>query len=140
MYKILILCFLLLLSCRKKDKEIDYPENYILTEKAISKDCHAFQMRFNEGDFILNFSLSGYCHDIKMNDYIKEYSKYLNQYRSRFKVREGYINFNYYGIKETKVLQDSIIEITARSFKSPVFLSESSEKNFVIKVSPLINR
>lgn len=57
------------------DSGIGTPENYLLTEKNISNDCRAYQIRYHKGDNMFRFSLSGTCKDLSMSDYIDEYSQ-----------------------------------------------------------------
>lgn len=134
-YTIIITSLFLLLSCKNKDDEIGRPDPYILTEKNISEDCSAYQMRFKKGEYILNFALSGTCKKIKAEDYIKEYSRYLNLYNDSLFVRKGYILIKYYGINSNiKDFQDSVINITKRNFKTKVSLVESDSGFFMIKV------
>lgn len=134
-YIITITVLFLLLSCKNKDDEIGRPDPYILTEKNISEDCSAYQMRFKKGEYILNFALSGTCKKIKSEDYIKEYSRYLNLYKDSLLVRKGYILIKYYGINiNIKDFQDSVINITKRNFKTKVSLVESDSDFFMIKV------
>lgn len=134
-YTIIITFLFLLLSCKNKDEEIGRPDPYMLTEKNISEDCSAYQMRFKDGKYILNFALSGTCKKIKAEDYIKEYSRYLNLYNDSLFVRRGYILIQFYGINTNiKDFQDSVINITKRNFKTKVSLVESDENFFMVKV------
>lgn len=134
-YRIIITSLFLLLSCKNKDDEIGRPDPYILTEKNISEDCSAYQMRFKDGKYIVNFALSGTCKKIKAEDYVKEYSRYLKFYNDSLVLRKGYILIQYYGIhSDIKDFQDSIINITKRNFKTKVSLVESDSDFFIIKV------
>lgn len=95
---LLVISFLFLfLSCKNKDEEIGRPDPYILTENRISEDCGAYQMLFKDGKYIFN-ALSGTCKKIKSEDYIKEYSRYLNFYNDSLVKRRGYILLQYCGI------------------------------------------
>ncbi|MFH7004875.1 hypothetical protein [Flavobacterium bizetiae] len=134
-YTIIIAALFLLLSCKNKDEEIGRPDPYILTEKNISEDCSAYQMRFKDGKYIFNFALSGTCKKIKAEDYVKEYSRYLKFYNDSLVLRKGYILIQYYGIhSDIKDFQNSIINITKRNFKTKVSLVESDSDFFIIKV------
>lgn len=134
-YTIVIAVLFLLLSCKNKDEEIGRPDPYILTEKNISEDCSAYQMRFKDGKYIFNFALSGTCKKIKAEDYVKEYSRYLKFYNDSLVIRKGYILIQYYGIhSDIKKIQDSIINMTKRNFKTNVSLVESDDGFFMIKV------
>ncbi|MFH7004876.1 hypothetical protein [Flavobacterium bizetiae] len=137
-YTIIIVVLFLLLSCKNKDEEIGRPDSYILTEKDISQDCSAFQMRFKKGEYILNFALSGTCENLKVEEYTHEYSRYLNHYHDSLSIRKGYIMLKYYkhNFLDTNIkdLQDSILKITRKSFKDKVLLSEADENSFIIKV------
>ena len=136
---VVVISFLFLfLSCKNKDEEIGKPDPYILTENHISEDCGAYQMRFKDGKYIFNFALSGTCKKIKSEDYIKEYSRYLNFYNDSLVNRRGYILLQYYGINTNiKYFQESIINITKRNFKTHVSLVESDDKHFTIKVGDI---
>ena len=134
-YTLIITALFLLLSCKNKDEEIGRPDPYILTEKNISEDCSAYQMRFKKGDYILNFALSGTCKKVKAEDYVKEYSRYLKFYNDSLVLRKGYILIQYYGIhSDIKDFQDSMINITKRKFKTKVSLVESDDGFFIVKV------
>jgi hypothetical protein len=124
----------LLIACKNQNLEIGKPENYILTEKDISKDCNIYQMRFKEGEYIFKFSLAGSCKSLNADNYIKEYSRYLYTYQDSLMSRRGYIIFDYYGINDKNVLQDSIMNITKKHFKTFVTLSEVDNNGFTIKV------
>jgi len=134
-YTLIITALFLLLSCKNKDEEIGRPDPYILTEKNISEDCSAYQMRFKDGKYIFNFALSGTCKKIKAEDYVKEYSRYLKFYNDSLVLRKGYILIQYYGIhSDIKDFQDSIINITKRNFKTNVSLVVSDDGFFMVKV------
>lgn len=119
-YTLIITALFLLLSCKNKDEEIGRPDPYILTEKNISEDCSAYQMRFKKGHYILNFALSGTCKKLKFEEYIQEYSRYLNQYQDSLLVRKGYIMLKYHSHNflniNIKDFQDSIINVTKKKF------------------------
>jgi hypothetical protein len=135
---IIISVLFLFLSCRNKVEEIGKPDPYILTENHISEDCGAYQMRFKDGKYIFNFALSGTCKKIKAEDYIKEYSRYLNFYNDSLVNRRGYILLQYYGIHTNiKDFQYSIINITKRNLKTHVSLVEFDDKQFTIKVGDI---
>ena len=97
-----------------------------------------FQMRFKHGDYILNFALSGPCEQLKTEEYINEYSGYLQKYQDSFLVKKGFILIKYHGLNfadtNIKNLQDSVINITKRSFKANVSLVEYDDNYFKIKV------
>ncbi|MEN2402532.1 hypothetical protein GKZ90_0022265 [Flavobacterium sp. MC2016-06] len=134
----IIIIVLLFSSCKNRDEEIGRPDPYTLTERDISEDCSAFQMRFKDGKYILNFALSGTCQNLKVEYYIKEYSRYLNFYHDSLKNRRGYIMLKYHrnSFLNTNIrdLQDSIINITKSNFKTNVSLIESDDNYFMIKV------
>jgi len=124
-----------MLSCKNKDEEIGRPDPYTLTEKNISEDCSAYQMRFKKGEYIFNFALSGTCKKVKAEDYVKEYSRNLKFYNDSLVLRKGYILIQYYGIhSDIKDFQDSMINITKRKFKTKVSLVESDDGFFIVKV------
>ncbi|MBE8723359.1 hypothetical protein [Flavobacterium hungaricum] len=134
-YRIFFLLLLTLLSCKNNDDEIGRPDPYILTENHISEDCSAFQMRFDKGDYILNFALSGTCPKLKPEEYTKEYSRYLKVYNDSLPLRKGFILVQYYGFNSNiKTFQDSIIQITKRNFKTNVSLVEENNDFFMIQV------
>ena len=134
-YTIVIAVLFLLLSCKNKDEEIGRPDPYILTEKNISEDCSAYQMRFKDGKYIFNFALSGTCKKIIAEDYVKEYSRYLKFYNDSLVLRKGYILIQYYGIhSDIKDFQDSILNITKRNFKTHISLVDFDDEYFTIKV------
>lgn len=125
----------LLLSCKNKDEEIGRPDHYILTEKNISEDCNAYQMLFKDGKYIFNFALSGTCKKINIEDYLKEYSRYLNFYNDSLVNRRGYILLQFYGIHTNiKDFQDSIIKVTKRNFTPNVSLVKSDNEFFILRV------
>ena len=137
-YTLIITALFLLLSCKNRDEEIGRLDPYILTEKNISEDCSAYQMRFKKGDYILNFALSGTCKKLKFEEYIQEYSRYLNHYQDSLLVRKGYIMLKYHSHNflniNIKDFQDSIINVTKRNFKTNVSLVESDDGFFIVKV------
>lgn len=134
-YIVIIAVLFLMLSCKNKDEEIGRPDPYVLTENHISEDCSAYQMLFKDGKYIFNFALSGTCKKIKTEDYIKEYSRYLNFHNDSLVNRRGYILLQYYGIPtNVKDFQDSIINITKRNFKTHVSLVNSDNESFTIRV------
>jgi hypothetical protein len=133
-YKIIIIV-LFFLSFKNYDEEIGRPDPYILTEKHISEDCSAYQMRFKDGKYIFNFALSGTCKKLKFDDYTQEYSRYLSVYNDSLLIRKGYILLHFYGLgTDNRKLQDSVINITKRNFKTNVSLVESDDGFFMIKV------
>ena len=95
-------------------------------------------MRFKKGDYILNFALSGTCKKLKFEEYIQEYSRYLNQYQDSLLVRKGYIMLKYHSHNflniNIKDFQDSIINVTKRNFKTNVSLVVSDDGFFMVKV------
>ena len=137
-YIILTMVLFLFVSCKNNDEEIGRPDPYILTERDISEDCGAFQMRFKHGDCILNFALSGPCEQLKTEEYINEYSEYLQKYQDSLLVKKGFILLQYHShnFADTTIknLQDSIINITKKSFKTNVSLKESGKGYFEINV------
>ena len=134
-YSLIFFLLFSLISCEKKSIEIGKPENYTLTERDFSKDCNIYQMRFKDGKYIFKFSLAGSCKSLNTENYIKEYSMYLNLYQDSLVTRRGYILLDYNGIdNDTNVLKDSVINITKRYFKTFVSLSKVDETSFEIKV------
>ncbi|MFC3160291.1 hypothetical protein SAMN05443633_102392 [Chryseobacterium arachidis] len=131
-YTILLLVFFI--AC-KKQEDIGLPENYILTEKNISDDCNIFQMRFKEGKYLLKCSLAGSCRKMTSEIYIKEYVSYLEKNYDHFAHKKGDIIFDYYGIKDSKILQDSLLKITKRKFNNVVSLSEYDKGSFTLHIS-----
>ncbi len=132
----IIIILLILSSCLSiSDSEIGKPENYLLTEKEISKDCNAYQIRYYKGDNMFRFSLSGTCKELTMNDYVDEYSEFIQLYKAGLHIRRGYIIFDYYNFSDTSnVFVDSIIEITKRNFNTYVALSKIEQNSFTLKV------
>ena len=117
------------------DSGIGTPENYLLTEKNISNDCRAYQIRYHKGDNMFRFSLSGTCKDLSMSDYLDEYSKFLQSYKDSLIVKRGYIIFDYYNFSDTSnVFVDSLLKITRQNFKTNVGLLEVGENSFTLKV------
>lgn len=132
---VIITVLFLLLSCKKDDNEIGRPDPYILTENHFSEDCSAFQMRFDKGDYILNFALTGTCPKLKPEEYTKEYSRYLKVYNDSLPLRKGFILVKYHGFNSNiKTFQDAIIQITKRNFKTNVSLVEEDNDFFMIQV------
>ncbi|AWK04515.1 hypothetical protein HYN56_09835 [Flavobacterium crocinum] len=131
----MIIVLFSIVSCKNKDQNIGVADSYMLTEKHISEDCSAYQMRFKKGDYMFNFALSGTCKKLTMKDYTNEYSMYLDLYKDSLIVKKGSILIQYYGIEgDTKKFQDSIIAITKRNFKTNVSVVESGNEFFRIKV------
>ncbi|MFD1602126.1 hypothetical protein ACFSJW_19275 [Flavobacterium artemisiae] len=132
---VIVTLLFLCLSCKNKEDEIGRPDPYILTENHISEDCSAFQMRFDKGDYILNFALTGTCPKLKPEEYTKEYSRYLKVYNDSLSLRKGFILIKYHGFNTNiKRFQDSIIQITKRNFKTNVSLIEEENEFFMIQV------
>jgi len=124
-----------LVACKKKSIEIGKPENYTLTERDFSNDCNIYQMRFKDGKYIFKFSLAGSCKSLNTENYLKEYSMYLNLHQDSLVTRRGYIVLDYNGNdNDINVLKDSVINITKRYFKTFVSLSKVDETGFEIKV------
>ena len=122
-------------SCVIRDKEIGKPENYKLTEREISEDCIAYQMRFNDGQYIFRFSLSGPCKNLTLENYIQEYSRYLSSQRDSLVYKRGYVILDFYNLTDTNnVLLDSVINITKRNFGAFVSLSEIDSSSITIKI------
>lgn len=132
-YRIIIIVFFVL-ACKHSDDEIGKSENYILSERKISKDCNAYQMRFDKGEYIFRFALSGPCKKLSLKNYIKEYSGYLYSNHDRLVNKKGLIIIEHNELNN-KDIQDSILYITKKNFKADVFLYETDEKSFVLKVS-----
>lgn len=126
---------LFLYSCLDEDK-IDNPENYELTEIHLYKDdCSIYQMRFYDGDYIFRFAQSGTCPNLKGEDYISDYKKYLLKYSDNLVNKRGLITFEYYPFKDSNnLLVDSIISISKCYFKTYVSLTDISDNDFTIKV------
>ena len=126
---------LFLYSCLD-DERIDKPENYELTEiHRYQDDCSIYQMRFYSGNYIFRFAQSGACPNLKREDYILDYKKYLSKYSDSLANKRGLIIFEYYPFKDSNnILVDSIISISKRYFKSYVSLTEISTNEFTIKV------
>lgn len=133
-HTLIIFLLFFLISCRNQSTEIGKPENYTLTDRDISKDCNIYQMRFKDGEYIFKFSLAGSCKSLNNENYIKEYSRYLHLYQDSLIQRRGYIIFDNYGSDNNSILQDSVIKITKKYFKTFVTLSEVDENGFKIKV------
>lgn len=123
------------LSCKHKDNEIGKVENYILTEKDIDKECNVYQMLFKEGDYIFRFSLAGKCKNLKKENYIREYSIYLEKYRNQLINRRGFIIFDKREFnKDNDSLCDSILAVSKNYFKARVFITENNKTSFTIKI------
>lgn len=129
-----ILLVILFLSC-KKQEGIGLPENYVLTEKSISEDCNIFQMRFKEGKYLLKYSLAGSCKELTTEAYIREYISYLEKNYDSLAHKKGYVIFDYYGVENSNILQDSIIKITKRKFNTEVLLTEVDKNTFTLNIS-----
>lgn len=129
--------FLLLIGscCTVKNDEIDKPENYFLTERKISEDCNAYQIKYFSGKNVFRFSLSGKCENLTVDSFLQEYAFYLSTYRDSLMDRRGFVIVDYYSISNpNNILVDSIISITQRNFETYVALSEIDDKGFTIKV------
>ncbi|WBV59506.1 hypothetical protein PFY12_10605 [Chryseobacterium camelliae] len=129
-----LLFLILFLSCKKQDA-IGLPENYVLTEKSISKDCNVFQMRFKEGKYLLKYSLAGSCEGLTAETYIREYISYLEKNYDSLAHKKGYLIFDYYRMKDSMILKDSIVKITERKFNTTVLLAEEHKNTFTLSIS-----
>lgn len=121
----IIFLFVVFMSCKKQDN-IGQPESYILTERNISEDCNAFQLKFKEGKYLLKFSLAGSCKKLTPKQYIQEYVSYLDKNYDSLIHKDGYVIFDYYGLDNSKTIRDSIIKITKRKFNAEVSLTENN--------------
>ncbi|MBB4805898.1 hypothetical protein HNP38_001170 [Chryseobacterium defluvii] len=133
-YGITIILFAII-ACKKYDDEIGIPENYILTENRISNDCVFFQMRFTKGDYILKYSLSGSCKNLKEEAYLKSYSIYIDSNYDNLKNKKGYIMIDHYKVSDIELFQRKIIWITKKKLDSSVSLFESNENSFTLILS-----
>ena len=129
-----ILFVILFLSCKKQDG-VRLPENYVLTEKNISKDCNIFQMRIKEGKYLLKYSLAGSCKELTAEAYVREYISCLDKNYDSLAHKKGYVIFDYYGVEQSDILQDSIIKITKRKFNTEVSLTEADKNTFTLNIS-----
>ena len=135
-YIIIITIILLVpLSCKHTDNEIGKLENYILTEREVAKDCNVYQMLFKDGNYIFRFSLAGSCKNLSIINYTKEYSTYLNKYRDSLINRRGLIIFDKTKFNDSNnELENSILTISKKYFKTNVTIIESDKNSFIIKV------
>ncbi|KFF23159.1 MULTISPECIES: hypothetical protein [Chryseobacterium] len=125
-----------IIQCKKYDDEIGKSENYFLTENRISDDCMFFQMRFSKGDYILKYSLSGSCKNLKNEVYLRNYSNYVDINYNNLKNKTGYIIIDHYEVANIESFQQEIIRITEKKLGSSVSLFESSENSFTLILSP----
>ena len=122
-------------ACKKQDDGIGTPENYILTENSISDDCAFFQMRFTKGEYILKYSLSGPCKNLKEEEYLKNYTVYMANNCNNLKNKRGYIIIDHYEVSDIVFFQRQIIQITKKRLGSSVSLTESGENSFTMMLS-----
>ena len=130
----LLIVLLVFLSCRPSDQEIGKPENYTLSERKFSEDCSVYQMRFYKGEYILRFALAGPCKNLPLRSYLDEYSAYLSRNDNSLSNKRGLIILEYNQFNK-KDIQDAVMAITRRSFKTDVSLYETEQNRFVLKVS-----
>lgn len=130
----MLIVFFVFLSCKHNDQEIGKPENYTLSEKNVSEDCNVYQMRFYKGEYIFRFALAGPCKNLSLKSYLSEYSDYLSRNSDSLVNKRGLIIIEYYELNKNEI-QDSILDITKKSFKTDVSLYETEDSRFVLKVS-----
>ncbi|MDQ6473109.1 hypothetical protein RB619_20915 [Flavobacterium sp. LHD-80] len=135
----MLIVFFVLLSCKHSNQEIRKPDNYTLSEKNVSEDCNVYQMRFYKEEYIFRFALTGPCKNLSLKSYLSEYSDYLSRNGDSLINKRGLIIIEYYELNKKEV-QDSILHITKKSFKTDVSLYETEDNRFVLKVSKQCKR